>query len=79
MYVYIGSTEYFAVLRTYTKTNKGRTKNKQSSVAMGYFRRENRMNKIPKILTLPIFSHGDISNANAPHLSDRDSQSIVWC
>ena len=66
MYVYIGSTVYFTVLRTHTKANKGRTKNKQSPVATGYFRRENRMNKIPKILTLPIFSHGDISMLTLP-------------
>ena len=65
-YVYIGSTAYFAVLRTHTKANKGRTKNKQSPVATGYFRREKRMNKIPKILTLSIFSHGDISMLTLP-------------
>ena len=58
MYVYIDSTAYFAVLRTHTKANKGRTKNKQSPVATGYFRRENRMNKIPKILTGLCITYG---------------------
>ena len=35
---------------------------------MSYVRRENRSNKIPKILTLPIFSHGDTSMLTLPIL-----------